>query len=132
MIGDGVEMELNDRQREYLLALFREDQKAEKRERGAWHHGQRARPASEWRWIEYGPTDLPRLLSYDPALRRVLRAKKLVDQGAGSTWEALGDRGLIERRYEHNFIGNRPFRVLFVKLTRKGRRIARELVQCER
>jgi hypothetical protein len=46
--------ELNPRQRAYLLTIYRLDQEAEARERGAWGAGTRARPAAEWRWLTYG------------------------------------------------------------------------------
>jgi hypothetical protein len=122
-------MDLNDRQREYLLALFHQDQEAERYYLHGWSVRRRGYPppAREWRWIEYGPTGAPRLLTYDPPLRQALRRAGLVDPGAGSTWGALVNAGLVERRYEGKWAGQRLYHVVFVKLTRKGRALARQM-----
>lgn len=120
-------MDLNDRQKAYLLALYQLDQEAERNNKIArlkWGEG---KPASVWRWIEYGPKDLPEALSWNPPLRHNLMKKNLVDQGAGSTWGALADRKLILRKWEHIQVGPHRGEVLFVQLTRAGRKQAREL-----
>ena len=46
--------ELNQRQQEYMKAIYEVDQEQEEHERGAWNRGGRPRPAREWRWMEYG------------------------------------------------------------------------------
>ena len=107
---------LNDRQKTYLLAIFRQDQLREADQRGAWNRGQRAQPAAEWRWIAYGTAE--------SMLRLQLLEAHLVDEGTGSTFESLERRGLIECRYERDPLG---IPILLVKMTSKGRRLARSL-----
>ena len=118
---------LNARQKAYLLALYRYDQTAELENKSRWLDGYKPRPAAEWRWVEYGPRDLPKLLSYDPPLRLYLAQKGLVDKGAGSTWNALFSDGLILRQYRSLTVGPWRGQTMFVQLTRKGRSLAREL-----
>ena len=118
---------LNDRQKAYLLTLYRFDQEAELINKSAWLHGEKPRPASEWRWIEYGPRDLPKLFLYDPPLRQALAKKGLVDKGAGSTWNTLFSQGLVTRKYEPLRIDRWRGETMFVQLTRKGRALARKL-----
>lgn len=118
---------LNDRQRAYLLTLYNFDQTAEHINKSAWLHGEKPRPAAEWRWIEYGPRDLPKLFLYDPPLRGALKEKGLVDKGAGSTWDTLASRGLITRRYKPLRIDRWNGETMFVQLTRKGRALARDI-----
>ncbi len=118
--------ELNERQQAYLVALYNKDQEAEWRARGAWRRGERSQPADKWRWIEYGPVGASRLINYHPPLRYELRQRDLVDQGSGATWEALEQRGLVERRSDLDFAGHWAFHILYVKLTRRGRKLARD------
>lgn len=118
---------LNDRQKIYLLTLYGFDQEAEIANKSRWLYGETSRPAAEWRWIEYGPQGLPRLLSYHPPLRQKLAEKGLVDQGAGSTWNTLFTHGLIERKYKALQIDRWRGETMFVQLTRKGRALARKL-----
>jgi hypothetical protein len=107
---------LNDRQQTYLLTIFRLDQARETDQRGAWNRGQRVQPAAEWRWIAYGTAE--------SMLRWQLLEAHLVDEGTGSTFESLERRGLIECRYERDPLG---IPILLVKMTSKGRRLARSL-----
>ena len=47
---------LYDRQRHYLLAAYQTDQQVEAERRRDYLRGlQDQRPASEWRWLPYGP-----------------------------------------------------------------------------
>lgn len=107
---------LNERQLTYLKAIYRLDQEREHDERGAWNRGQRARPAEEWRWIAYNTSE--------SMLRWQLLEAHLVDEGTGSTFESLERRGLIGCRYERDPLG---ISILLVKMTSKGRRLARSL-----
>lgn len=122
-----TESDLNPRQRAYLLALYRRDQEAEQNNKMSRLRGWETRPASEWRWIEYGPRELPKLLNYDPELRVDLGTQGLVDQGAGATWTALADRGLVLREWRPINLGRWRGQTLFVQLTRQGRALARQL-----
>jgi hypothetical protein len=93
-------IELNDRQRAYLRALYDCDQasEAERRDRAARGFYDRT-PAVEWRWQLYGPTEPP------SPLYRTLRRAKLVDPGTGATWRALEDRGLAQCRHVPDAFG---------------------------
>lgn len=119
--------DLNDRQQAYLLALYRRDQEAEHANKMSRLRGWETPPASEWRWIEYGPRELPKLLNYDPELRADLGTQGLVDQGAGATWNALADRGLVQREWRPINLGRWRGQTLFVQLTRQGRALARKI-----
>ncbi|GGT11222.1 hypothetical protein ACFFV7_35815 [Nonomuraea spiralis] len=46
---------LNDRQRAYMRAIYHKDQEAEQFWKGARARGKTAPPASQWRWLDYGP-----------------------------------------------------------------------------
>lgn len=109
--------ELNERQRHYLKACYEVDQQNEQSERLAWVRNRRsARPASEWRWMNYHP----RGLQDESALQRAI-GKAYIDEGAGATFNALEARGLIACRYE------RAGRValLYVQMTAQGRKVVR-------
>lgn len=115
--------DLNQRQELYLKAIYAEDQAAEKHEAWRWNHGYDKRPADEWRWLLYadlagGPTPL----------KRLLERSGVVDSGTGSTFTALNRRGLIEyrERYEPGIASLEP--LTSVRLTRKGRALARKLL----
>lgn len=113
-------LELNDRQRQYIQAIFKADQEAEEYERSAWTRGRRSQPASIWRWIKYeGVGD-----SGNSKLRRALKEQNLIDPGTGATFEALEQRGLIDCKYEKLYGPGEPS-TLFVKLTTVGRRLVR-------
>ena len=44
--------DLNERQQEYMQAVYETDQEQEADERGMWKRGGTPRPAREWRWME--------------------------------------------------------------------------------
>ena len=110
--------QLNDRQRTYLRALYECDQakEAERRERAARGYIFDRTPASEWRWMMYGPVAPP------AALYTTLSRAGLVDQGTGSTWQALEDRGLCKCRYPRDPLG---VELLEVQITPAGRKLIR-------
>lgn len=115
-MADLEQSELNERQKEYLKFIFHLDQLEEQANRAAWNKGHRVAKASEYRWIEYFPSR-----STPSALYRYLSSSKLVDSGTGATFNALWKRNLIEYK-QGDSEG-----VFFVKLTVKGRKVAREL-----
>lgn len=115
--------ELNDRQQKYVLAIYDVDQIQEQDARGAWKRGEPSRPASEWRWMLYATAGMP---PRDTALKARLRELDLIDQGTGSTFEALERRKLIECSYDV------PPDQVRVKLTTAGRRLARHGLGDER
>lgn len=98
-MGDGWE-DLNDRQRAYLRALYDCDQakEVERRQRAAQGFYDRT-PASEWRWVLYGPVAPP------AQLYAALRGAGLVDPGTSATWQALEERGLCRCRYPRDAFG---------------------------
>jgi len=110
---------LNDRQRAYLLAIFRLDQQQEEHERGSWNRGQRRRPAAEWRLLDYGL--LPYLPPVPTALYSAIEALGERDAGTGSTFQALESRRLIRCRYH---LPDRQVE-LCVEITPLGRQVVR-------
>lgn len=122
-----IASELNARQRAYLLVVYDEDHRRELAQRGPG-----GRPASEWRWIEYGPignraVERPGVFY----LRCILEKDGLVDQGTGSTWSALVGRKLLtETNAQTGWIDcrtNRPILSLLLRMTTDGRKVARLL-----
>lgn len=104
--------QLNPRQQKYLTLIYEADQSAEHFEKASWKKGRERRPASVWRWLFYGDiNDRP-----SPLKSRLLNAG-LVDQGTGSTLDALESRSLIECD------GSVP--ELYVKATRLCRKVVR-------
>jgi hypothetical protein len=92
---------LNDRQKTYLLTIFRLDQAREADQRGAWNRGQRVQPAAAWRWIDYGTAE--------SMLRWQLLEAHLVDEGTGSTFESLDYvESTIKLFPEHYVNGSNP------------------------
>jgi hypothetical protein len=97
--------DLNVRQRAYLQAILETDQAIEAEMRQLRFSRFRDAPEpSEWRWLEYSE---PVPIINKPASRLYVAIKKAVkiDQGTGSTFTALADRGLIqvqERGPDHN------------------------------
>lgn len=91
--------DLNTRQQAYLTAIFDQDQENERNEQSQWSRGGRPRPAIEWRWMFYG---LRPDLGIESPLRARLRATHQIDEGTGSTFEALAERGLILVQYRCN------------------------------
>jgi hypothetical protein len=114
--------QLNDRQKQYLKLIFQIDQEVEAYEKAAFSRGSWVRPASEWRWLEYGET------AHGPTLlKRMFRSNKLIDPGTGSTFAALEQRNLIEvRSYGSKGanLGVSTARVE-VKMTPHGRKVVR-------
>lgn len=115
--------QLNDRQRSYLLVIYRADQEVEDWARGAWARGGTAGPAAEWRWLEYGITTT-RIYGANGhgLLQRRLDALKLRDQGTGSTFAVLREHGLIETRGDFTALGSVAVEI---RLTKEGRAVAR-------
>lgn len=104
--------QLNSRQQKYLEIIYQADQDVEQFEKSSWIKGRERRPASVWRWLFYGDiNDRP-----SPLKSRLLRAG-LVDNGTGSTLDALERRTLIECN------GSVPH--LYIKATRLGRKVVR-------
>lgn len=85
---------LNDRQQQYLLAIYHADQDAERDNRAAFRDGARSRPAAQWRWLNYGYVSAPGAPL--GTVQQALGDRR--DQGAGSTLAVLSDRDLIETR----------------------------------
>lgn len=112
--------DLNERQRQYLQAIYDQDQENERYEKGQWARGGRPRPAIEWRWMFYGV--FPETGSDSP-LRRRLKVTDLVDPGTGSTLQALEARSYILCRYEPVPVGD-P--LVYVQITPRGRKLVRE------
>jgi hypothetical protein len=110
--------ELNKRHQAYLLAIYEVDQENERHERELSASTRRSRPADEWRWILYGYDDV----GPSPLLAR-LRKLNLVDQGTGSTFEALEQRAYIVMKHEGYFTS-----VPWVRMTTKGRKLVRAAV----
>lgn len=106
---------LNDRQRIYLAALYDCDQAKEQDRRLRAARGFYDRvPAAEWRWIMYGPVAEPSAL--------YLALAGHIDQGTGSTWQALEDRGLCRCRTTPDAFG---VPLLEVQITPAGRKLMR-------
>lgn len=121
---------LNDRQRHYLLAAYALDQEAEQDRIRLFARGllEEARvSASVWRWIPYGRWQH---LPGRPAtpLRQALDAA-LVSAGTGSTWKALASRGLVEVEDRVIEIPGSPetYVLPHVRMTPAGRKLVRQL-----
>jgi hypothetical protein len=114
---------LNQRQRQYLQTIYETDQEQEADERGMWKRGGTPRPARAWRWMEYGVFD-----GVGSTLYTKLYLRELIDEGTGSTFNALEKRGFIlckytmARRDSQRHILE-PF--LMVQITTQGRRLVR-------
>lgn len=117
---------LNPRQLDYLRAAYEIDQRQEahhKRSFNAGDWGESRRPASEWRWIPFGR--FLHLRGQPPTPLR--EACPDVDEGSGSTWSALGRRGLLEVQERPVYLAGGAYRLLHVHLFPKGRKLARSL-----
>ncbi|SRR6266480_7925152 len=115
--------DLNDRQQQYLLAIYETDQEQEADERGMWKRGGTPRPASMWRWMEYGVFD-----GVGSTLYTKLYVRKLIDEGTGSTFNALESRGFIKCKYTwKRRDGGREAleRFLMLQITKEGRALVR-------
>ncbi|MFB7618598.1 helix-turn-helix domain-containing protein [Kitasatospora sp. NPDC056181] len=117
--------DLNDRQRLYLVAVYREDQAAQAKAQAVRAAFGDPGPAQEWRKLPFTIKAAPALTGYT-ALQDRLREDNALDAGAGSTLAALHRRELIdmsEDQVEVFPLGGAT-RVL-VSLTRAGRACAR-------
>lgn len=114
---------LNPRQGKYLELVYYADQEAEEHQRQQWHQHRRRDPADRWRWIPYA-TDHPQATL--TGLQQSLVQVGMHDPGVGATLAALIRRGLIEARTIQADTPHGPARQRQVRLTRAGRRAARE------
>ncbi len=114
--------DLNERQQEYLQAIYETDQEQEADERGMWKRGGTPRPAREWRWMEYGMFN-----GVGSTLYTKLYLRQLVDEGTGSTFNALEKRGFIKCKYTHTRRnGEKTFdSFLMLQITKEGRALVR-------
>lgn len=121
--------QLNDRQRQYLLAAYQLDQRLEAAHKNDYHRGIIA-PAAEWRAMPYGrwqhfllkpPTELRQLIEEQQAASQ----QRLVDPGTGSTWKALAERGLVEVEERAIITGPDGYSLPHILLTREGRKLVR-------
>ena len=114
---------LNERQRHYMQAVYETEQEQEADERAAWKRGGRPRPASVWRWMEYGVID-----GIGSTLYMKLYLRKLVDEGTGSTFNALEARRFVKCKYTYKRRdGDRMAleRFLMLQITKEGRALVR-------
>ncbi|MFG1858933.1 hypothetical protein ACGFJT_44360 [Actinomadura geliboluensis] len=88
--------ELNDRQRTYMRVIYRVEREVEQDAKTAWARGQRSAPASEWRWLDYGPVG--QSFGRRGLLQERLGYAGVLDQGAGATLKVLEEHGLIQTR----------------------------------
>ncbi len=114
---------MNERQQQYMQAVYEVDQEQEADEHSVWTRSGRPRPAREWRWIEYGVLD-----GVQTSLYSKLSLRKLIDEGTGSTFNALEARNLITCKYTNlRRSGQRAFeRFLTIQITPQGRKLVRE------
>jgi hypothetical protein len=118
--------DLNERQQQYVQAIYDQDQENERHEKSQWTRGGRPRPAIEWRWMYYGI--MPETGSDSP-LRRRLKVADLVDPGTGATFQALEARGYILCQYKPTMIGD-P--LVYVQITKERRKLVREATSGQR
>lgn len=112
--------ELNERQRTFMRVIYSADQRAEELAKGAWGRGEQARPASEWRWLEYGPVG--GVFDAQGPLQERLAALGERDSGSGSTLKALEQRGLIITESRPAVLAKYT---VWVQLTKVGRAACR-------
>ncbi len=115
--------DLNERQRQYMQAIYETDQEQEADERGAWKRGGSPRPTAVWRWQEYGVFD-----GVGSTLYVKLYLRKLIDEGTGSTFNALEARRLITCKYSYKRRDSDRQtleRFLMVQITKEGRALVR-------
>jgi hypothetical protein len=118
-----VEQNLSDRQRTYLLAIFRVAQEREEEIRSMPYRPFQQRPkASEWRWLEYSEP-VPDINKPASRLYEAIKKTVPIDQGTGATFAALADRGLIEVDWRERNV--RSQRTPDLRMTPAGRRVAR-------
>lgn len=110
-------LELNQRQKSTLIAIYKADQNAEQDEAARWRMGWKKRPAKAWRNLRYAP-----LNGHETFLHRQMREAGVIDEGLGSTLAALERRKLIECNY-YEVLGKSE--LLSIKLTNTGRAVTR-------
>jgi len=116
-------VDLNDRQHAYLLAIFDTDQELETQMRDEPYRPFQPRPkASEWRWLEYAEP-VPILGRGGSPLWKRIKKLGLVDQGTGSTFSALADRGLVSVQWHRINVHGQG--VPHLRISTKGRQLAR-------
>jgi len=115
--------DLNQPQQEYMQAMYETDQEQEADERGMWKRGGTPCPASLWRLMEYGVFD-----GVGSTLYMKLYLRKLVDEGTGSTFNALESRGFITCKFTwKRRDGDREAleRFLMLQITKERRKLVR-------
>ncbi len=118
-----ADISLNERQRAYLLAIFETDQEVEAAIRSEPYRPFQPRPkASEWRWLEYAEP-VPILGRDGSPLWKRIKKLGLVDQGTGSTFSALADRGLVSVQWHRVNVHGQG--VPHLRMTTNGRKLAR-------
>jgi len=119
-------VDLNERQQQYLQAIYDQNQENKRHVSTGLFRGRRTRPAAEWRWMCYGI--FPETGSDSP-LRHRLKVADLVDPGTEATFEALEKRGYILCRYKPVVTGD-P--LVYIQITPKGRKLVRTATSAER
>jgi hypothetical protein len=125
-VTKSVEEGLNERQQTCLRIIYRVE-RASKRSPTPDEAGQRSSltlpgwsaPKNDWRWLQYDPSHL----RANPLLRQELDAVGLSGRGIKRTFDALWTRGYVLQRWQQ--LGR--YRVLMIRLTPAGRRVARAL-----
>lgn len=117
--------ELNARQRAYMVAIFREDQRREAEARLSQTASKQLGGAAEWRKIPFTIQADPAFTGYTEVQAR-LRDGGHLDAGAGATLQALARRALIAISVDQVEVAPLGFvpRTL-VELTRHGRAVVR-------
>jgi len=120
---------LNERQQKYLQAIYEVDQQQEEDEGKRFNQGYQSRKAEIWRWIDYFTYNV--LFPIDSALKAKIRKLKLIDEGTGSTFNALEARGFITCRYVHKdrdeiYLFDEA--ILSLQITKAGRKLVREAI----
>jgi len=110
---------LNERQRAYLLAIYETDQATEAQIRAIPFSPFRDRPkAGEWRWMEYSEP-IPLINKPASPLYAAIKKTSKIDQGTGSTFDALASRCLVQ-------VGTRgPDGHTHLRITPAGRKLVR-------
>lgn len=126
-MGDATWQGLNKRQQQYLQAIYEVDQEQEEQEGKRFNQGYTSRKAEEWRWIDYFTTGV--FYPVDSLLKAKIRELKLIDEGTGSTFNALEARGFIVCRYVYqDRDGKYAFdeSILSLQITKAGRKLVRD------
>jgi hypothetical protein len=113
----------NDRQRAYLAGHIQRGPEARAEMRSIPYQPFQQRPkASERRWLEYSEA-LPEIQKPASRLYTAIKKAAPIDQGTGSTFRALADRGLIQvEEREYNIHGQRT---PYIRLTTAVRKLVR-------